>query len=66
MKMDEYVPAITPTKRTKAKLRVASPPRKYSAIRAKKIVREVLIERPKVWVTDMPTVSTKLPFDFVS
>lgn len=56
-KIDEYVPAITPTRRTKAKSFVDSPPIKYSATSAKKIVNEVLIDLPKVSVTDLPTVS---------
>ena len=47
-KIDEYVPVIIPIRRTKAKSRVDSPPRKYRAARARKIVRDVLIERPNV------------------
>ena len=43
--------------RTKAKSRVDSPPIKYKAIRARKMVKEVLMDRPNVSVTDLPTVS---------
>ena len=65
-KIDEYVPTITPTRRTKAKSRVDSPPMKYKAARARKMVKDVFIERPKVWVTDLPTVSENVSFPFQS
>jgi len=46
--MDEYVPAMMPMRRTKAKSFVDEPPRKYREMRARKMVRLVLIERPNV------------------
>ena len=47
-KIDEYVPVMTPISRTNAKSLVVVPPIKYRATRARKIVNDVLIERPKV------------------
>ena len=65
-KIDEYVPVMMPIRRTKAKSFVVVPPRKYSATRARKIVRDVLIERPNVCVTELPTISAKDCFDLES
>ena len=63
-KIDEYVPAITPTSSTNAKSRVDSPPRKYSDARAMKIVTDVLIDLAIVCDTESPTVSVKETFVF--
>ena len=47
---------MIPTISRKAKSLVAVEPKRYRARRVMKIVKEVLMERPKVCLTDFPTV----------
>jgi hypothetical protein len=45
MKIDEYVPAVIPMKREKARGFTATPPTNRTAQRAKAVVKEVFMER---------------------
>ena len=60
MKIDEYVPAMIPTMSVRAKSFVVSPPMRNKARSARKMVSDVLIERPNVSETDLPTVSANV------
>lgn len=48
-KIDEYVPATTPTKSVSVKSLIVLPPKKYSATTANKVVKLVLICLARVW-----------------
>ena len=64
--IDEYVPAIIPTRSVSAKSRVEAGPRKKRTSRVKTTVSDVLIERTNVCWSERPAVSAKSSFRLCS
>ena len=57
--IDEYVPAIIPTRSVSAKSRVEAGPRKKRMRSVMMTVSDVLMERVNVWESARPAVSAK-------
>ena len=57
--IDEYVPAMIPTRSVSEKSRVEAGPRRKSAVKAIAVVSDVFTERTRVWFKLRPATSVK-------